>query len=117
MAFRGLKDTTRDIDLVVTTEAKFDRLLAALDAHGYGEVAELDETYRQLGAGPCVENRDGCRIDVFDRQVANKLVFGDGMGQRSEEYLTATQQSVQLTALEDGFPFKSAAKRPDPLMT
>lgn len=113
MAFRGLKDTTKDIDLVVTTETEFDRLLAALDAYGYEEVSELDETYRQLGARLCVENQDGCRIDVFNRQVANKLIFSDGMRQRSEEYLTATQLSVQLTALEDVFLFKSVAKRPD----
>ena len=113
MAFRGLKDTTKDIDLVVTTEAEFDRLLAALDAQGYKEVSELDETYRQLGARLCVENQDGCRIDVFNRQVANKLIFSDGMRQRSEEYLTSNQLSVQLTALEDIFLFKSVAKRPD----
>ncbi|WP_066415224.1 DUF6036 family nucleotidyltransferase [Halorubrum aethiopicum] len=113
MAFRGLKDTTKDIDLVVTTETEFDRLLAALDASGYEEVSELGETYRQLGARLCVENQDGCRIDVFNRQVANKLIFSDGMQQRSEEYLTATQLSVQLTALEDIFLFKSVAKRPD----
>ena len=113
MAFRGLKDTTKDIDLVVTTEAEFDRLLTALDAQGYEEVSELDETYRQLGARLCVENQDGCRIDVFNRQVANKLIFSNGMRQRSEEYLTSSQLSVQLTALEDIFLFKSVAKRPD----
>ena len=113
MAFRGLKDTTKDIDLVVTTETAFDRLLAALDDQGYEEVSELDETYQQLGARLCVENEDGCRIDVFNRQVANKLIFSDGMRQRSEAYLTSNQLSVQLTALEDIFLFKSVAKRPD----
>ena len=113
MAFRGLKDTTKDIDLVVTTEAEFDRLLAALDDRGYEEVSELDETYQQLGARLCVENDDGCRIDVFNRQVANKLIFSDGMQQRSEEYLTSDELAIQLTALEDIFLFKTVAKRPD----
>ena len=59
MAFRGLKDTTKDIDLVATTETEFDRLLAGLDDQGYEEVSELDETYQQLGATLCVENDDG----------------------------------------------------------
>jgi len=113
MAFRGLKDTTKDIDLVVTTEAEFDRLLAALDGRGYEEVSELDEPYQQLGARLCVENDDGCRIDVFNRQVANKLIFSDGMQRRSEEYLTSGELSIQLTALEDIFLFKTVAKRPD----
>jgi hypothetical protein len=113
MAFRGLKDTTKDIDLVVTTETEFDRLLAALDERGYEEVSELDETYQQLGARLCVENTDECRIDVFNRQVANKLIFSDGMQQRSEGYLESSELTVQLTALEDIFLFKTVAKRPD----
>jgi hypothetical protein len=113
MAFRGLKDTTKDIDLVVTTEAEFEQVLAALDEWGYEEVSELDEPYQQLGARLCVENNDGCRIDVFNRQVADKLIFSDGMQQRSEEYLTSGDLSVQLTALEDIFLFKTVAKRPD----
>lgn len=113
MAFRGLKDTTKDIDLVVTTETAFDRLLAALDDRGYEEVSELNETYQQLGARLCVENDEGCRIDVFHRQVANKLIFSDGMRQRSETHLTTNQLSIRLTALEDIFLFKSVAKRPD----
>ena len=113
MAFRGLKDTTKDIDLVVTTEVEFDRLLAALDERGYEEVSELGETYQQLGARLCVENTDGCRIDVFNRQVANKLIFSDGMQQRSEEYLESNELTVELTALEDIFLFKTVAKRPD----
>ncbi|WP_053947951.1 DUF6036 family nucleotidyltransferase [Halolamina sediminis] len=113
MAFRGLKDTTKDIDLVVTTEDEFDRLLAALGDQGYEEVSELDETYQQLGARLCLENDDGCRIDVFNRQVANKLIFSDGMQERSEEYLTSSELTVQLTALEDIFLFKTVAKRPD----
>jgi len=113
MAFRGLKDTTKDIDLVVTTEAEFDRLLAGLDAQGYEEVSELDETYQRLGARVCVENDDGCRIDVFNRQVADKLIFSNGMRQRSEGSLTFNDLSVKSTALEDIFLFKTVAKRPE----
>jgi len=113
MAFRGLKDTTKDIDLVVTSDTAFDRLLAALNDRGYEEVSELDETYQRLGARLCVENDDGCRIDLFNRQVADKLIFSDGMAQRSETHLTGDELTVQLTALEDVFLFKTVAKRPD----
>jgi hypothetical protein len=117
MAFRGLKDTTKDIDLVVTTEDEFDRLLAALGDQGYEEVSDLDETYQQLGARLCLENDAGCRIDVFNRQVANKLISSDGMQERSEQYLTSSELTVQLTALEDIFLFKTVAKRPDDMNT
>ena len=113
MAFRGLKDTTKDIDLVATSETAFNRLLAGLDDQGYEELSDLDETYQQLGARLCVENPDGCRIDVFNRQVANKLIFSDAMRQRGEEYLMSNELTVRLTALEDIFLFKTVAKRPD----
>lgn len=112
MAFRNLKDTTKDIDLVVTTDIEFERLLAALDDRGYEEISDLAEAYQQLGARLCVENHDGCRIDVFNRHVANKLIFSGAMRERSEEYLSSSGLAIRLTSLEDIFLFKSVAKRP-----
>lgn len=50
---------------------------------------------------------------MFNRQVANKLIFSDGIQQRSKEYLTSDELTIQLTALEDIFLFKTVAKRPD----
>lgn len=113
MSLRNLKTTTKDIDLVVTTDEEYERLLAALTERGYEEVTDLGENYRELGARLCVRNDDGCQIDLFNRQVANKLVFSDGMDTRSESFLTHGPLSVHLTALEDIFLFKAVAKRPD----
>lgn len=113
MSLRDLKATTKDIDLVVTTDEEYERLLAALTERGYEEVSDLGENYRELGARLCVRNDDGCQIDLFNRQVANKLVFSDGMEARSESFLIHGPLSVSLTAFEDIFLFKTVAKRPD----
>jgi len=107
MAFRDLKDTTKDSDLVVTTDQAYERLLATLTDLGYSEVTDLGDDYQQLGARLCVRNEDGCQIDLFNRQVADKLVFSDGMRERSEPFLTSGPLTVLLTALEDMFLFKA----------
>lgn len=113
MSLRNLKDTTKDIDLVVTAEDEYSRLLAVLDELGYEEITDLGEEYQQLGARLCVENDDGCRIDLFNQQIANKLLFSEGMEERSETLQTHRQLHVELAALEDIFLFKTVALRPD----
>lgn len=113
MSLRNLKDTTKDIDLVATESEAYDRLLAALNGMGYEEITNLGDEYEQLGARQCVKNDDGCQIDLFNQQIADKLFFSDGMRDRSEAFLERDQLSIRLVALEDIFLFKSVALRPD----
>ncbi|QZY01190.1 hypothetical protein [Halobaculum rubrum] len=113
MSLRDLKDTTKDIDLVVANEDGYKRLLGGLESLGYEEVTDLGEEYDALGARHCVRNDDGCQIDLFHRQIANKLFFSDGMKARSEPFLSTDTLSVGLVSFEDIFLFKSVAGRPD----
>jgi hypothetical protein len=80
---------------------------------GYAEVQSLDPDYRALGATSCVENDDGCRLDIFNQQVANKLVLTDGMRERSETFLATDRLAVRLVSNEDVFLFKLVAGRDD----
>lgn len=113
MAFRDLKNTTKDIDLVVTGGADLQRLQTVLLANGYEIVKDPGEEYDELGAQRILENDDGCRIDVFNQQVIDKLVLSDGMRRRSERYLDAGGLSVELVSAEDTFLFKAVAGRTD----
>ena len=113
MAFRDLKNTTKDVDLVVTGGDDLQRLQVVLSANGYEIVEEPGDEYDDLGAQRMLENDDGCRIDVFNRQVVDKLVLSDGMRRRSEEYLDAGELSVELVSAEDSFLFKAVAGRTD----
>lgn len=113
LSLRGLKEATKDIDVVVDSNETHERLYAALTGMGYDEVEPLEDAYQQLGATSCVENEDGCRIEIFDRQVVGKLVLSSGMRARSESWLRADRLTVDLVSPEDVFLFKAVATRPD----
>ena len=113
MSLRDLKGATKDIDLVVPDGDAYGQLWAVLMDLGYAEVQSLDPDYRALGATSCVENDDGCRLDIFNQQVANKLVLTDGMQERSEPFLDTDRLTVQLVSNEDVFLFKAIAGRDD----
>lgn len=113
MAFRDLKEATKDIDLVVTNRVSLNRLSDALETIGYRVVHDPGDEYASLGAQSVLENDDGCRFDIFVRQVGGELEFSDGMQRRSEAFVTAGQLTVHLVSPEDVFLFKSVAGRTD----
>jgi hypothetical protein len=113
MSLRDLKGATKDIDLVVADGDAYGQMWAVLMDIGYAEVQSLDADYRALGATSCVENDDGCRLDIFNQQVANKLVLTDGMQERSDSFLDTDPLTVRLVSKEDIFLFKMIAGRDD----
>lgn len=113
MAFRDLKETTKDIDLVVTDGDALQQLQVVLLDCGYEVVEEPGEEYDDLGAQRILENDDGCRIDVFNQQVVDKLILSEGMRQRSVTHLVAGELTVALVSAEDIFLFKTVAGRTD----
>ena len=113
MAFRDLKAATKDIDVVVDGGEAFRRLQSGLRSLDYEDVKNPDTVYKELGASAILENEDGCRFDIFNQQVVDKLVFSEGMQERSEHLLSEGELTVQMTSREDVFLFKSVAGRPD----
>lgn len=113
MALRDLKGATKDIDLVVTDGDAHGQLWAVLMDLGYAEIQSLAPDYRALGATSCVENDDGCRLDIFNKQVADKLVLTDGMRDRSDAFVATDALTVRLVSNEDIFLFKLIAGRDD----
>jgi hypothetical protein len=113
MSLRDLKDATKDIDLVVADGDAYGQLWAVLMDLGYSEVKSLDADYQALGATSCVKNDDGCRLDIFNQQVANKLVLTEGMRDRIEPFLATERLTVRLVSNEDIFLFKLIAGRND----
>ena len=59
MAFRDLKTTTKDIDLIVASGDDLGQLQAVLLELGYEIVREPDEEYEALGAQRILENMTG----------------------------------------------------------
>ncbi len=113
MSLRDLKGATKDIDLVVPDGDTYGQLWAVLMSLGYAEVQSLNDDYQALGAASCVENDDRCRLDIFNQQVANKLILTDGMHERSESFFDTGPLTVRLVSNEDIFLFKLIAGRDD----
>jgi predicted nucleotidyltransferase len=113
MSLRDLKGATKDIDLVVADGDAYGQLWAVLMDLEYAEVQSLDDDYQALGATSCMENADGCRLDIFNQQVANKLILTEGMRERSESFLDTDPVAVRLVSNEDIFLFKAIAGRDD----
>lgn len=113
MSLRDLKGATKDIDIVVADGDAYGQLWAVLMNLGYSEIQSLDADYQALGATSCVENADGCRLDIFNQQVANKLVLTKRMHDRSEPFLATDRLTVRLVSNEDIFLFKLIAGRDD----
>lgn len=113
MAFRGLKDATKDIDVVVESGDDLTWLTSALLDAGYEEVREPGEEYVELGAQTILENTDECRFDIFNQQVVDTLIFSTGMKERSEPLVTTGNLSVKMASPEDIFLFKSVTPRAD----
>jgi hypothetical protein len=111
MSFLNLKDATKDIDVVVSNTEDLSSLIGALETRDYEKVKEPETEYEELGASAILENEDSCRFDIFDRQVVDKLIFSEGMEERSEEVMGAGNLTVKLTSPEDIFLFKSVAGR------
>lgn len=111
LAFRDLKDATKDIDVVVKDVEGLTRLEEALRQLDYEPVRDSGEEYEALGATVILENNDGCRVDIFNQQVVGKLIFSSGMRARSQQLVSRGNLIVRTASLEDMFLFKSVAGR------
>lgn len=110
MAFRGLKASTKDIDVVVDSEAESDALVTGLLGIGYADSSDLPEPYRRMGARHVLANADGFDWDVFVHEVVG-FEFSDRMRGRVEPWMTSGQLTVLAAAPEDIFAFKALTER------
>lgn len=112
MTFRGLKNATRDLDLLVSSRRDFERLRDLLRARGYETVENPVDEYASLGAALMLDKDDECRFDLFDREVIRKLRLTEGMQSRATDVFVGTHLRVSALSNEDVFLFKGVAGRP-----
>jgi hypothetical protein len=109
----GLKEATKDIDVVVKTSSEFDALTESLEKLGYrvpGSV-EISRPYRKMVVTKILENSDGFRWDIFLQQVCGSLTFSDAMKSRTTSFYIKGLLNVLLASKEDIFLFKSITER------
>ena len=112
MAFYGLKEATKDIDVVVEKRAQLRALVSALRAMGYKRCkGSVGGTYTKMRANAILENTDGFRWDIFERVIARKLSLSRGMISRSRILYDKTRLHLRSLSKEDIFLLKSVTER------
>ena len=113
MAFYGLKDSTKDIDIILTNLEQLSSLQNALSTLGYKKPAQalITKTYCKMQTNAIMENTDGFRWDLFINKVCNALMLSEGIKQRAKPLYKGTNLTVLLTSKEDIFLFKGITER------
>jgi hypothetical protein len=113
MAFYGLKDATKDIDIILTNHEDLNNLKAALDALGYKEPNPLVITrpYNDMQTSAILENGDGFRWDLFLSKVCGKLTLSADMQNRATNLYQGNCLTVLIASKEDLFLFKAITTR------
>ncbi len=112
MAFYGLKEATKDVDVVVQTQDDVNSLALALRALGYSDPRRgVTVKYARMRATMILENSEGFRWDIFERVVARKLSLSGNMVARSQLLFERGNLQVRLLSKEDIFLLKSVTDR------
>ncbi|QSG13766.1 transcriptional regulator [Halapricum desulfuricans] len=111
LILRGLKDSTKDLDIVVDERQSFLELGEALREIGYEERTDLEEAYQELDPAIVFEKEGSPRYDIFVEAVAGKLQLTKEMMDRVDQSFEYGNLRMHLLSLTDIFLFKSITER------
>ena len=109
MSFRGLKESTKEVDIVFKSSKDYEAFCSALFGAQYFEPLKIVAEYAHLEAIRMFENRDKFHLDLFVGRVCGKMKLSRGVVARAEFYKAYGKLKVYLVAKEDIFLFKSLA--------
>ena len=111
LILRGLKDSTKDVDLVVADGQTFFVIAESLQDLGYEERSDLEAAYNQLDPSIVLEKEGFPRWDIFVEAVAGQLQLTPAMIERCDQSFEYGNLHVHLLSLTDIFVFKSITER------
>lgn len=106
----GLKDLTKDIDLVCRDAAGKARLLEAARSLGF-ELFGPEKRHSRLGLDR-IAIKGGHTLDIFAGRVSYDFGLSEAMWQRGKRTWTLGNAEVRYAAVEDIFILKLIANRP-----
>lgn len=109
----GLKEATKDIDVVVLSLRDLDILVKSLTIIGYHALEDslVSKPYEKMEASKTMENEDGFRWDIFHRSICNKMSFSENMKSRATEFYSRNKLVLSIASKEDIFLFKGMTER------
>jgi hypothetical protein len=111
LILRGLKDSTKDVDLVVEDGQTFVAIAESLRELGYEERGDVEAAYNQLDPSIVLEKEGLPRWDIFVETVAGQLQLTEAMIERCDQSFEYATLNVHLLSLTDIFLFKSITER------
>ncbi len=111
LSFKGLKERTKDIDIIIQRKQDFDEFDAAMRKSGFTSITDRENEFYLTALA--VYRKEESRIDVFLYQVGKMLVLTESMVKRTQKYKEYGKLTVYLVANEDIFLFKMMTSRQD----
>ncbi len=106
----GLKDATKDIDVVCRSEEDKESLLAAAKALGF-EIVGPEKRHERLGVKRLAV-KGGRNLDIFAQRISYDFDLSEDMWQRAKRIRSFGSLVVRDASLEDIFIMKLIANRP-----
>lgn len=112
LIYYGLKEATKDVDVVLQDSQEIAVLVDGLKNLGYRPLGlgEISIPYRKMEAH-VLENNDEFRWDIFDKRVCNRLALSNEMKSRGTVFYKKGFLRVLLASKEDIFLFKGITER------
>ncbi|MGA2386894.1 MAG: DUF6036 family nucleotidyltransferase [Candidatus Bathyarchaeia archaeon] len=113
MSFYGVKDATKDIDVILTNQDDLNNLKVTLEALGYTEPNPLVITgpYNEVQTSAILENLESFRWDIFLNKVCGKLTLSNEMQNRATAIYQGNHLKILMASKEDLFLFKGITSR------
>ena len=106
---RGLKEVTKDIDVVVSPREEFIHLQHVLATNNFITKSPTN-VYKNMNLSE-IYVRDDYRIDIFAERVCGKFSLSKEMQQRAETIYEYDMLTVHICSNEDILLFKSMTER------
>ncbi len=107
----GIKETTKDLDMIVEDNGNFEVLKNALFDINFHEVADVTPAYKNLCTSTIMERRNSPRIDIFIKKVCGGLVLTKSMKERASLKIRYNNIKIHILSPEDIFLFKAFSSR------
>lgn len=109
----GLKEATKDVDVVIKSSEELQAFIHALENLGYRskDLSVISRPYKKMKTSRILENSEGFRWDIFLNQVCRALVLSSGMESRTTPFYDKGLLTAKLASKEDLFLFKGITER------
>ncbi len=107
----GVKETTKDLDLILENQIDFEILKDAFFDINFHEVADVTPAYKNLCTSTIMERKNSPRIDIFIKKVCGGIILTESMKSRAKLEFEKNNFKIYILSPEDIFLFKAYSSR------